>query len=80
MKKSRFREHSTLRYSGGMTGTGIYLPGNVIKFADTFLIKANIKNAAYIQIKVESSEAHRGIGIAGMRIEYMESKPLRRMK
>lgn len=51
---------------------------DIIRFARTFMIRLNMRRAAYIQVKVSGSEKDRDVGISGLRIEYFVNRKIRR--
>jgi hypothetical protein len=50
-----------------------------VKFAETFYMRTNM-NSEFIQIAVRSDEINRGLGLTGIRIDYTETKPTRRVR
>jgi len=50
---------------------------DVIRFVRTFAIRLNMRNAAFIQIRISGSEKDRGVGFAGLRFTYYSNKKMR---
>lgn len=50
-----------------------------VKFAETFFMKVNM-HSEFIQITIKSNERDRGLGLTGIRVEYAETKPTRRIR
>lgn len=50
-----------------------------VKFAETYFMKTNM-HSEFIQLTIKSGERHRGLGLTGIRVEYAETKPTRRIR
>ncbi|MGI5849665.1 MAG: hypothetical protein ACOX8Q_06340 [Christensenellales bacterium] len=51
---------------------------NRIKYAQTFSMRAAMRKASYIQVKVSGNEADRGVGLSGLRITYFTNRKVKR--
>lgn len=50
---------------------------DVIRFVRTFIMRLNMRGAAFIQIRISGSEKNRGVGFAGLRFTYCSNKKMR---
>ena len=46
---------------------------DVIRFVRTFALRLNMRNSAFIQVKISGSEKDRGVGFAGLRFTYCKN-------
>jgi hypothetical protein len=50
---------------------------DVLRFVRTFSMRLNMRNSAFIQIRISGSEKDRGVGFAGLRFTYHSNKKMR---
>lgn len=72
-KEFNFKTFDWDRFNWGTFGWG------AVKFAETFFVKTNMQSE-FIQITIKSDEKDRGLGLTGIRVDYVETKPTRRVR